>query len=257
MQIRQFFDRKFGPKPSKQAQTKPSIFLFFLLSCLGSNYHHIKKELQQYIQNHLPDCKLRFIHNTNKLLLSLLPAFSGGLREHSSRLSLHTARSSITFIISLGCSTKRFHTRSSMQLIVPSNFRSSTGLLPFALAGKACLGRLSWGILRTWSKLLSWDLSSWKSNGWILKGFLISELRSLLNSVTPSILRKNLISDVGICDHSLSVVTQTSWPYVRMGTETISKIVSFAFLTILVSWQPDSAKLPLPHQFFVLPSVTR
>ena len=35
-----------------------------------------------------------------------------------------------------------------------------------------------------------------------------SELRTLLNSVTPSILRKNLFSDACTCDRILSVITQ-------------------------------------------------
>ena len=34
---------------------------------LGSISYHIEKELHQYTKTHLPDSKLRFIHNTNKL----------------------------------------------------------------------------------------------------------------------------------------------------------------------------------------------
>ena len=46
----------------------------------------------------------------------------------------------------------------------------------------------------------------------MLRDFRISELRTLLNSVTPSILRKNLISDACTSDRILSVITQDSWP---------------------------------------------
>ena len=62
----------------------------------------------------------------------------------------------------------------------------------------------------------------------MLRDFRISELRILLNSVTHSILRKNLISDACTCDRILSVIIQ-AWPYVRMGTKTALKIDSLAF----------------------------
>ena len=65
--IREFFNRKFNPKRPKQTQTKPSVYLLFRLPYLGSISHHIEKELHQYTKPHLPDSKLRFIHNTNKL----------------------------------------------------------------------------------------------------------------------------------------------------------------------------------------------
>ena len=67
--MQQFFKRKFNPKRPKQSQTKPSTYLLFRLvySLLGSICHHIEKELHQYTKTHLPDSKLRFIHNTNKL----------------------------------------------------------------------------------------------------------------------------------------------------------------------------------------------
>ena len=48
--------------------------------------------------------------------------------------------------------------------------------------------------------------------------------RTLLNSVTPSIFRKNLISDACTCDRILSVITQNSRAWVRMGTKTALKI---------------------------------
>ena len=56
----------------------------------------------------------------------------------SSRLSRHTSRSSITFIILLGWSPKRSYPRSSI-LLVHLVLGHPTGLLPFALASKACL----------------------------------------------------------------------------------------------------------------------
>ena len=46
----------------------------------------------------------------------------------------------------------------------------------------------------------------------MLRDFPISELRTLLNSVTPSILRKNLISDACTYDRTFSVITQDQWP---------------------------------------------
>ena len=70
------------------------------------------------------------------------PLFREGCGGSSSRLSCHTSRSSITSIISLGRSPKRFHPRFSMQSIHLVLGRP-TGLLPFALVCKACLGSLS------------------------------------------------------------------------------------------------------------------
>ena len=139
------------------------------------------------------------------------PLFREGCEGSSSRLSRHTSRSSITSIISLGRSPKWFHPRFSMWS-VHLDLGRPTGLLPFALASKACLGSLSWGILLTWPNHLSWDLSIRRSNVSMLRDFRIPELRTLLNSVTPSILRKNLISDACTCDRILLVITQDSWP---------------------------------------------
>ena len=45
-----------------------------------------------------------------------------------------------------------------------------------------------------------------RSNGSMLREFRISELRTLLDSVAPSILRKNLVSDACTCDHTLLVI---------------------------------------------------
>ena len=63
----------------------------------------------------------------------------------------------------------------------------------------------------------------------MLKDFRISELRTLLNNVTPSIFRKNLILHACTCDRTLSVITQDSWSEVINGTKTALKIESFAF----------------------------
>ena len=63
----------------------------------------------------------------------------------------------------------------------------------------------------------------------MLRDFWTSELRTLLNSVTPSIFRKNLISDACTCDRTLLVITQDSWPELIKGTKTALKIESFAF----------------------------
>ena len=46
----------------------------------------------------------------------------------------------------------------------------------------------------------------------------IAVLQSFSNIATPLIFRKNLIWDACICDRILSVITQHSWPYVRMET---------------------------------------
>ena len=58
------FQQKVQPKTPK---ANPSTYLLFRLPYLGSISHHIKKELHQYTKTHLPDSKLRFIRNTNKL----------------------------------------------------------------------------------------------------------------------------------------------------------------------------------------------
>jgi len=83
-------------------------------------------------------------------------------------------------------------------------------LFPFTFASKACLGSLSWGILLTWPNQLSWDLAIWRSSGSMFRDFRISELRAFTNNATPSIFRKNLISDARTFDRILSVITQDS-----------------------------------------------
>ena len=86
-----------------------------------------------------------------------------------------------------------------------------------------------------------------------------------VKSETRSIFCKNPISDACTCDHTLSVIIQDSWSYVRMRTKLFCKLRALPFSTILVSRQPSSVKLALLHyslgksdiHFFVLPSVTR
>ena len=46
----------------------------------------------------------------------------------------------------------------------------------------------------------------------MLRDFQISELRTLLNSVTPSMFRKNLILDACTCDRTRLVITLDSRP---------------------------------------------
>ena len=127
------------------------------------------------------------------LLLSSLPAFPCGLRGQQ----LEIKPPHFTVFHHIHCfalvkfqaiSSKILHVIGRLHLVLGY----PTGLLLFALASKACLGGLSWGILLTWSNHLSWDLSIRRTNGLMLRDFRISELRTLLNSVTPSILRKNL-----------------------------------------------------------------
>ena len=72
------------------------------------------------------------------------------------------------------------------------------------------------------------------------------ELRTLLNSVTPSILRKNLISNACTRDRILSLpkIHDHRREY---GQKLFWKLRALPFLTILVSQQPNSANLPLLH----------
>ena len=66
--IQQFFYRKFNPKRYKQTQTKPSTYLLFRLPYLqGLHFPLHRKRTSPVHKTHLPDSKLRFIHNTNKL----------------------------------------------------------------------------------------------------------------------------------------------------------------------------------------------
>ena len=50
-----------------------------------------------------------------------------------------------------------------------------------------------------------------------------------LNSVTPSIIRKNVISDACTYGRTLLVITQDLWPWMRMGIKTVLKNKRFAF----------------------------
>ena len=63
----------------------------------------------------------------------------------------------------------------------------------------------------------------------MLRDFRISELRTLLNRVTPSIHRKNLVSNACTCDRTLSVITPRFMFVGENGTKTALKIESFAF----------------------------
>ena len=113
-------------------------------------------------------------------------------------------------------------------------------------AFKDRLENLSWDItLFTWPDHLSWDLSIRRSSRSIFRVFRISVLRTLLNNVTSSILCGNVISDACTCDRILLLITQDSWPQIKMRTKTVLKIESFTFSTILVSWQLNRAKLAL------------
>ena len=91
--IREFFNRKFNPKRPKQTQTKPSTYLLFRLPYLGSISYHIEKELHQYTKTHLPDSKLRFIHNTNKLKQQFL------IKDRQRQLT----RSNIVYRLNCSC----------------------------------------------------------------------------------------------------------------------------------------------------------
>ena len=66
--IRKFLNQKFAPKrPPAQTQSKPSRQLFVTLPYLGNISLQIEKELLYFTRRHLPECRLRFIHITNKL----------------------------------------------------------------------------------------------------------------------------------------------------------------------------------------------
>ena len=89
---------------------------------------------------------------------------------------------------------------------VPSDFIQDpqilgrlTGLFPFALAGNLVRGVFFKVFLLTLSNHLSKDLSTQTSNGSMFRDFQIT----LSNSVTSSILCKNLISDFWIRDCTL------------------------------------------------------
>ena len=84
------FQQKVQPKTP---QTKPSTYLLFRLPYLGSISHHIEKELHQYTKTHLPDSKLRFIHNTNKLKQQFL------VKDRQRRL----IRSNIVYRLDCSC----------------------------------------------------------------------------------------------------------------------------------------------------------
>ena len=111
-----------------------------------------------------------------------------------------------------------------------------TGLFPFALASKACLGSLSWGIWLAWRpNHLSGDLSVHKSNGSMLRNFRISELQTLQNNSTSSILRRYLVSNACTCNRTLSVITQNSKNKWELGQKFFENWKICPFFTILMT----------------------
>ena len=97
----------------------------------------------------------------------------------------------------------------------------------------------------------------------MFRDFRTWRLRSLLNSVTTWMLRKNLISNACTYDRILSVTTQDS--LVRIGTKIVLKIESFASFhkfsfhdnRIVQSSHYCTRLADEGVQFSVLPSVTR
>ena len=65
-------------------------------------------------------------------------------------------------------------------------------------------------------------------NGLAFRATWISQLRTLSRSVTPWTLRKKTISAICTWDSFLSVITQDSWLYVKIGTKTDLKTDNFA-----------------------------
>ena len=99
----------------------------------------------------------------------------------------------------------------------------------------------------------------------MLRDFRISELRTLLNTVTPSILRKKLDSDACTCDRTLLVITTTFMTITENGDK-----IQFENWELCLFWQfafHDNRTVQSSHyctslaysgmQFFILPSVTR
>ena len=100
-----------------------NVVYHFTCSCdtnktyIGMSSRHLSTRVQEHlnfnsnqkssIKDHIMSCNFFFffLH---------CPLFREGCGGSSSRLSRHTSRSSITSIISLGRSPKRFHPRSSM-----------------------------------------------------------------------------------------------------------------------------------------------
>ena len=147
------------------------------------------------------------------LLLSSLPAFPWGLRGQQieiepPHLTVFHHLHHFAWVNSQAVPSK------ILKVIGPSSSRSSNWSSPI------CFGKLSLygesflrhsAYMAKPSKLRSFNSEKY-CNGSILRDFRISELRTLLNSVTPSIFRKNLISDACTCDRSPSVIIQDSWP---------------------------------------------
>ena len=113
------------------------------------------------------------------------------------------------------------------------------------------------GSLLSWLNYLIWDLSIRRNSDVMLKDSRIAVLRTLLNIVTSLIFFHNLISDACICDRTLSVITQDSWPYVRMGSNIDLNAKIFVFFDssrfkILQSFYHSTFFAGLNIQFFVL-----
>ena len=64
--IRQFLNKKFAPR-TPFIQKKISKYFLFKLPYLGNISHHVEKELKEFIDQHLPDTMLRFVHVTKNL----------------------------------------------------------------------------------------------------------------------------------------------------------------------------------------------
>jgi len=121
------------------------------------------------------------------------------------------------------------------------------GRFPMGLASRTCLANISWDILDTWLNQRSWDLSIRRS-GSAFRARRISQLRILSRCVTPWALHDNPISAACIWDNTLSVVTQDSWPWMRIGAKTDLKIVSFVVfgMSCFVATKPWSSMIALP-----------
>ena len=64
--IRQFLNKKFAPR-TPFIQKNPSKYFLFKLPYLGNISHHVEKEFKEFIDKHLPDTMLRFVHVTKNL----------------------------------------------------------------------------------------------------------------------------------------------------------------------------------------------
>ena len=74
-------------------------------------------------------------------------------------------------------------------------------------------------IMNTWPNQCSWDLSIRSRSDSTFKALRVSQLRSLSWSVTALIVWKNPIYGAFNSNSIPSVITQNSWPQVRIGTK--------------------------------------